>query len=146
MPSLRRGGHVAHDAVAVLSRDDRTKSLLGSSPGPTVKRSSRSVMRPISSSAMSPTATTTLIAMHRSPAEPNPALIAASAAMSRSASGKTTMLVLGSTERLHALAVRGAGEVHVTSDRGRADEAHRVDARVLEEWLTVSASLPEDHV
>ncbi len=40
---------------------------------------------------MTSTATSALIAMHRSPAEPNPAFTAASAARSRSASGSTTM-------------------------------------------------------
>ena len=43
------------------------------------------------SSATPPTATTTEMAMQRSPAEPYPADTAASAAASRSASGSTTM-------------------------------------------------------
>ena len=45
----------------------------------------------MSGSAMSPTATTMDTAMHRSPADPYAALTAASAAMSTSASGSTTM-------------------------------------------------------
>ena len=45
----------------------------------------------ISSSATGSTATTTEIAMHRSPAEPNPAFTAESATRSRSASGSTSM-------------------------------------------------------
>jgi hypothetical protein len=44
-----------------------------------------------SGSAASPTATTADTAMQRSPAEPYPALTAASAAMSMSASGRTIM-------------------------------------------------------
>lgn len=40
------------------------------------------------------TATSAEIAMQRSPAEPKPALIAASAARSRSASGRTSMWFL----------------------------------------------------
>ena len=51
----------------------------------------RSTILFINSSATGSTATTTEIAMQRSPAEPKPALIAASAVNSRSASGKTTM-------------------------------------------------------
>ena len=43
------------------------------------------------SSAIVSTASTTEIAMQRSPAEPKPALTAASAARSRSASGSTSM-------------------------------------------------------
>jgi hypothetical protein len=43
------------------------------------------------SSATGSTATSTLIAMHRSPAEPKPAFTAESATRSRSASGSTSM-------------------------------------------------------
>ena len=51
-------------------------------------------MASTSGSATWPTATTTEMAMQRSPAEPYPALTAASAAMSTSASGRTTMWFL----------------------------------------------------
>ena len=51
----------------------------------------RSVTFAISSSATGSTARTTLIAMHRSPAAPKPALTAWSATRSRSASGRTSM-------------------------------------------------------
>ena len=51
----------------------------------------RSLIFEISSSAIGSTATSAEIAMHRSPAEPKPALTAASAARSRSASGSTSM-------------------------------------------------------
>ena len=54
----------------------------------------RSAIFATSSSAMDSTATRALIAMQRSPAEPKPALTAASAARSRSASGSTSMWFL----------------------------------------------------
>ena len=60
-------------------------------PGPTFTLGRRSLIAATSGSATSPTATITEIAMHRSPAEPYPAETAASAAMSTSASGRTTM-------------------------------------------------------
>ncbi len=69
-------------------------SLSGSVPGPTFTDGIRSAILPTSSSAIVSTASTTLIAMHRSPAEPYPADTAASAAMSRSASGSTSMWFL----------------------------------------------------
>ncbi len=50
----------------------------------------RSVILATRSSAIGPTATQAEIAMQRSPAEPNPALTMASAARSRSASGRIT--------------------------------------------------------
>ena len=51
----------------------------------------RLVILAMRSSATGSTATRTEMAMQRSPADPNPALTAASAATSRSASGSTTM-------------------------------------------------------
>ena len=63
----------------------------GSVPGPTITDGMRSAMAATRGSATVPTATTTDIAMHRSPAEPKPAETAASAAASTSASGRTTM-------------------------------------------------------
>ncbi|SKY24508.1 Uncharacterised protein [Mycobacteroides abscessus subsp. abscessus] len=57
-------------------------------PSPVTMVVARSVILATRSSAMSPTATATLMAMQRSPAEPNPALTMASAARSRSASGR----------------------------------------------------------
>ena len=63
----------------------------GWSPGPTLSLATRSPILAISSSPTGSTATSTEIAMQRSPAEPNPAETAASAARSRSASGSTTM-------------------------------------------------------
>ncbi len=51
----------------------------------------RDVIRSMSASATGSTATTTEIAMQRSPAEPKPALTAESATRSRSASGSTSM-------------------------------------------------------
>ena len=60
-------------------------------PSPTVRPAIRSVTLAMSSSATGSTATTTEIAMHRSPADPKPALTAESATRSRSASGSTSM-------------------------------------------------------
>ena len=60
-------------------------------PSPVRRVAIRSEILPINSSAMESTATRALIAMQRSPADPNPAFTAASAAKSRSASGSTTM-------------------------------------------------------
>ncbi|CAB4837448.1 unannotated protein [freshwater metagenome] len=51
----------------------------------------RDLIRATSALAIGSTATIAEIAMQRSPAEPKPALIAASAASSRSASGSTTI-------------------------------------------------------
>ena len=47
--------------------------------------------------------------------------------------GQHDHVVLRAAERLHALAVRGAGHVDVARDRGRADEADRRDVGVLEQ-------------
>ena len=63
-------------------------------PSPTFSFAIRSQIFDISSSATGSTATSTEIAMQRSPAEPKPALTAESAAVSRSASGSTTMWFL----------------------------------------------------
>src|SRR5690349_3658720 len=60
-------------------------------PSPVRRFTARLAIRSTRSSAISPTATTAEIAMQRSPAEPNPALIAWSAARSRAAPGRTTM-------------------------------------------------------
>src|SRR5919202_73341 len=60
-------------------------------PSPVRRVWVRSAIRATRSSPTPPTATTALIAMQRSPAEPNPEFTAASAARSRSASGSTTM-------------------------------------------------------
>ncbi len=60
-------------------------------PSPTFRVDMRSVTFAIRSSATGSTATTTEIAMQRSPAEPKPALTAESATRSRSASGSTSM-------------------------------------------------------
>ena len=43
--------------------------------------------------------------------------------------GQHHHVVLGAAQRLHPLAVRGAGRVDVLGDRGRADEADRGDVR-----------------
>ncbi len=42
-------------------------------------------------------------------------------------------VVLRAAERLHPLAVGGAGRIHILGDRRRADEAHRLDAPVLQQ-------------
>ena len=60
-------------------------------PSPVFSVAMRSVILPMSSSATESTASSTEIAMQRSPAAPKPALTAASAARSRSASGSTSM-------------------------------------------------------
>ena len=44
--------------------------------------------------------------------------------------GQDHHVVLGAAERLHPLAVPGAGLEHVLGDRGRADEAHRGNVRM----------------
>ncbi len=59
-------------------------------PSPVLMVAARSAILATNSSAIGPTATQALIAMQRSPAEPNPALTIASAARSRSASGRIT--------------------------------------------------------
>ena len=63
-------------------------------PSPTRRVRVRSTIRATSSSAIDSVASTTEIAMHRSPAAPYPADTAASAARSRSASGSTSMWFL----------------------------------------------------
>ena len=60
-------------------------------PSPVRRVPIRSATFSTNSSAIVSTASTTEIAMQRSPAEPKPALTAASAARSRSASGSTSM-------------------------------------------------------
>ena len=88
-----------------LSRYEATLSRCGpvtsgpisdrsSDPGPTRRFAIRSEIRLTSSSPTGSTATRAETAMQRSPAEPNPADTAASAARSRSASGSTTMWFL----------------------------------------------------
>ena len=69
-------------------------SMPGTCPGPTFRRRARSSRRGSSASALLPTATSTEMAMQRSPAEPYAAPISASAARSMSASGITTMWFL----------------------------------------------------
>src|SRR6478672_5936392 len=59
-------------------------------PSPVVMVAARSAILATRSSAIGPTATQALMAMQRSPAEPNPALTIASAARFRSASGRIT--------------------------------------------------------
>ncbi len=66
-------------------------SVSGSVPSPMRSFGSRAAIASTSRSPTSPTATATEIAMHRSPAAPYAAETAASAAMSTSASGSTTM-------------------------------------------------------
>lgn len=60
-------------------------------PSPTFSVAMRSLIFAMSVSATGSTATTTEMAMHRSPTDPNPALTAESAVWSRSASGRTSM-------------------------------------------------------
>ena len=66
------------------------------------------------------------IAMHRSPADPNPAFTAASAARSRSASGSTTMWFFAPPSACTRLPWRGPGLVDVPGDRRGADERDRL--------------------
>ncbi len=68
--------------------------MSASGSAPTLSRRARSATASTRPSAAEPTATTTDTAMQRSPAEPNPADTAASAATPRSASGSTTMWFL----------------------------------------------------
>ena len=63
----------------------------GRVPSPVRIAAIRDAIAATSSSPIGSTATTTEIAMQRSPAEPKPAETAASAARSTSASGSTTM-------------------------------------------------------
>jgi len=67
------------------------RTLDPSVPEPTRMSCVRAAIESTNSSATRPTATTTEIAIHRSPADPYPALTAASAAAAISASGSTTM-------------------------------------------------------
>ena len=92
-------------------------------PAPTVSLATRSLILATSSSPTGSTATTTEIAMQRSPAEPNPAETAASAARSRSASGSTTMWFFAPPSACTRLPCAGAGLVDVAGDRRGADEA-----------------------
>ena len=89
----------------------------------------RSAILATSSSAMPPTATTAEMAMQRSPAEPKPALTAASAARSRSASGSTTMWFFAPPSACTRLPARVPCLVHVARDRRGADERDRLARR-----------------
>ena len=60
-------------------------------PSPVLIFAIRDLILATNALAIGSTATIAEIAMQRSPAEPKPALIAASAASSRSASGRTTI-------------------------------------------------------
>src|SRR5712671_363351 len=99
-------------------------------PSPVLMVRARSAILATRSSAMGPTATQDEIAMQRSPAEPNPALIIASAARSRSASGRITAWFFAPPQGLHPFPVRGGGGVDVLRDRGGSDEGHRFNCRV----------------
>ena len=101
-------------------------------PSPTLTLGSRSLIAATSGSATSPTATTTEIAMHRSPAEPYAARHRRVGRHVDVGVGQHDHVVLGAAERLHALAVLGAGLVDVPRDRRRADEADRGDVGMLE--------------
>src|SRR5947209_1459832 len=79
-------------------------------PSPVRRVLARAAIRATRSSPTPPTASTALIAMHRSPAEPKPELIAWSAARSRSASGSTTMWFLAPPRACTRLPCRGPGE------------------------------------
>ena len=68
--------------------------------------------------------------MHRSPAEPNPADDRGVGGQVEVGVGQHEHVVLRPAERLHPLAVRGAGRVDVPGDRGGADERHRPHVRV----------------
>ena len=72
---------------ALVTSGPMSESLV---PSPIFNGVVRSAILATRSSAMGPTATHALMAMHRSPAEPKPALTIASAARSRSASGRIT--------------------------------------------------------
>ena len=102
-------------------------------PSPVRRPAIRDSISGTSASATGSTATTTEIAMHRSPADPKPALTAASATASRSASGSTTMWFLAPPSAWTRLPCAGARLVDVPRDRRRADEGHRGDGRVLEQ-------------
>ena len=52
-----------------------------------------------------------------------------------SASGMHDHVVLGAAQRLHALSGRGAARIDVVRDRGRADEAHRLDVGMVEDGV-----------
>ena len=73
--------------------------------------------------------------MQRSPAEPKPALIAWSAARSRSASGSTSMWFFAPPRAWTRLPCDGAGLVDVLGDRGRADEGDRLHLGVGEQTV-----------
>ena len=85
------GVEVGRHLVAVLAGDERAHvAAAGAVAGDAACPSGRLIFE-TSSSAIGSTATSAEIAMQRSPAEPKPALTAASAARSRSASGRTSM-------------------------------------------------------
>jgi hypothetical protein len=92
-PASTPSVEVGRDLVAVDLGDERTHvGVAGAVAGASL--AIRSLILSISSSAMGSTAISAEIAMQRSPAEPKPALTAASAARSRSASGRTSMWFL----------------------------------------------------
>ena len=72
---------------ALVTSGPMSESLV---PSPILMVRARSAILATRSSAIGPTATHAEIAMQRSPAEPKPALTIASAARSRSASGRIT--------------------------------------------------------
>ena len=79
--ALRGAGvDVADDSLARLRRDDGAHFGVGVQAGTDADRRARWATFATSSSAASPTATATEIAMQRCPAEPNPAAISWSAA------------------------------------------------------------------
>jgi hypothetical protein len=83
--------------------------------------------------------------MQRSPAEPNEVVDD----LVEVGVGHDDAMVLGASERLHALAVRGAARVDILSDVGRADEAHRLDVVMVEDrvdHLLVAVDDVEDPV
>ncbi len=132
-PFAHRAVEVGRDAVAVLARDRRPHLRLGILPGPMRDCRQPRAIASTSRSPTSPTATTTEIAMHRSPAEPY-------AARHRGVGGRVDVgigqhdhVVLGAAQRLHPLAVRGAGLVDVARHRCGTDEAHRGDVGVFED-------------
>ena len=135
----RRRGHVGPHPVAVLAGDERAHHRgVARSPGPTTTSGMRAAMASTSGSAAEPTATTTEIAMHRSPADPYAGRDRGVGRGVDVGVGQHDHVVLGPAERLHPLAVaacpsrrRGARSAccpRTTSRRRRGGSAARSTA------------------
>ena len=96
---------------------------------------SASIFSRKASAVFAPTGTTTGSAMQRSPAEPKAAPEMSFTAWSRSASGMTMPWFLAPPMAWTRLPCRRAARIDVVGDVGGADEADRLDVRVVEDGV-----------